>query len=100
MAQAGVARRRLAVCFQVCALAAPLLSLNGCDDPGKDTKFEDVKISGKTFHLELALEQDKRFKGLSDRESIPADGGMLFVFPQPVTSSFVMRDCPVPIDII
>jgi uncharacterized membrane protein (UPF0127 family) len=25
---------------------------------------------------------------------------MLFVFPRPVTTHFVMRDCPVPIDII
>jgi uncharacterized protein len=63
-------------------------------------QYEDVTIAGKKFKLELALDQDTRFKGLSGRTEIPADGGMLFVFPRPVTTSFVMRDCPVPIDII
>ena len=59
-----------------------------------------VTIGGKPFTLELALENAKRFKGLSGRTSIPADGGMLFVFPYAVQQSFVMRDCPVDIDII
>jgi uncharacterized protein len=59
-----------------------------------------VKINGKTFHLELALDPQTRFKGLSDRTSIDPDGGMLFVFARPETLNFVMRDCPVPIDII
>lgn len=59
-----------------------------------------VTIGGKTFTLELAMENAKRFKGLSDRTSIPADGGMLFVFPFAAQQNFVMRDCPVDIDII
>jgi uncharacterized membrane protein (UPF0127 family) len=61
---------------------------------------EDVTISGRKFKLELATDQTQRMNGLSFRETIAADGGMLFVFPRPVTTAFVMRDCPVPIDII
>jgi uncharacterized membrane protein (UPF0127 family) len=61
---------------------------------------EEVTISGRTFKLELAVTPDTRFKGLSFRETIAEDGGMLFVFPRPQTTAFVMRDCPVPIDII
>lgn len=61
---------------------------------------EEVTISGRTFKLELAVNPDTRLKGLSFRESIAENGGMLFVFPRPVTTAFVMRDCPVPIDII
>jgi len=76
----------------------------GAGGAAADTKpavqYEDVTINGKTFKLELALDVDTRFKGLSGRTEIPADGGMLFVFPRPTTSAFVMRDCPVPIDII
>jgi uncharacterized membrane protein (UPF0127 family) len=60
----------------------------------------DVQIAGRTFHLEQAPTDEKRMKGLSDRVEIAPDGGMLFVFPSPVTTSFVMRDCPIPIDII
>lgn len=63
---------------------------------------EKVTISGKEFKLELANTLETRYKGLSGRASIPANGGMLFVFPlnQVQTHGFVMRDCPVPIDII
>lgn len=59
-----------------------------------------VTIAGRAFELELALNSDTRYRGLSDRAHIPEDGGMLFVFPEPGLLSFVMRDCLVPIDLI
>lgn len=64
--------------------------------------IEKVTIAGKTFKLELAATDESRHHGLSGRTSIPEDGGMLFVFPARgvQTHGFVMRDCPVPIDII
>lgn len=64
--------------------------------------FEMVTISGKEFKLEVANTEETRYKGLSGRASIPADGGMLFVFPPRgvQTHGFVMRDCSAPIDII
>ncbi len=64
--------------------------------------IEKVTISGKEFKLEVANTEETRYKGLSGRASIPADGGMLFVFPPRgvQTHGFVMRDCPAPIDII
>ena len=57
-------------------------------------------IKGRTFTLEVALDNDARTQGLSDRKSIADDGGMLFVFPSPVQTQFVMRRCYVPIDLI
>jgi uncharacterized membrane protein (UPF0127 family) len=78
--------------------AQPAAPVNPKMNPALPT--EDVTISGRKFKLELATDPDKRMFGLSFRETIAADGGMLFVFPRPVTTSFVMRDCPVPIDII
>jgi uncharacterized membrane protein (UPF0127 family) len=74
--------------------------LVACGDVIKNSKMDDVTLDGKKFHLELALDGDTRFHGLSGRTEIAADGGMLFVFPQPVTTAFVMRDCPIAIDII
>lgn len=64
--------------------------------------FSSVRIGGKVFKLENVVTPDVRFKGLSGRTSIPDDGGMLFVFPDDMvqTMSFVMRDCPIGIDII
>jgi len=61
-----------------------------------------VEIGGRTFELELALTLQQRYQGLSDRAHVPADGGMLFVFPDDRVrvQRFVMRRCLVPIDII
>lgn len=59
-----------------------------------------VTIGGRPFELELALTPDARFQGLSDRPSLPADHGMLFVFPQARPVAFVMRRCHFPIDVI
>lgn len=62
--------------------------------------YENVTISGKKFKLELVADPVSRFKGLSGRTEIADDGGMLFVFDRPSIQQFVMRDCPIPIDII
>lgn len=78
-------------------------ALNGCGEepvaPAQDG-FERVTIDGETFTLELAADGAKRERGLSGRETIPADGGMLFVFPLPRVQRFWMKDCLAPIDII
>jgi uncharacterized membrane protein (UPF0127 family) len=72
------------------------------DAPKPDDRHARVSIAGREFNLELALDNETRFKGLSGRTEIPADGGMLFVFPDHLVNiqEFVMRDCLVPIDII
>ncbi len=73
----------------------------GKGNTATEVKKETVSIGGKTFKLELAVDAKSRFKGLSGREEIAADGGMLFAFPGPQPRLyFVMRDCPIPIDII
>jgi len=73
----------------------------GCDQSaGGDV--QSVKVGGEWFHLELAADPAVRMKGLGQRTVIDKDGGMLFVFRDPIhpQSSFVMRDCPIDIDII
>ncbi|QDU71367.1 DUF192 domain-containing protein [Mucisphaera calidilacus] len=82
----------------------------GCDPAPKspeqirqaiaDADIQPVTINGKTFNLEIAATHDKRVQGLSDRESIADDGGMIFVFKAPARRAFVMRRCLVPIDIL
>lgn len=103
--------RRIAVCVAGLSL---VLTLSACgnggetaDQPERDAangtaQLETIAfpLKGQTFTLELALDHETRAQGLSDRESIPADGGMLFVFPSPVKTQFVMRRCYVPIDLI
>ncbi|MEL7088187.1 MAG: DUF192 domain-containing protein [Planctomycetota bacterium] len=76
-----------------------VLTLIGCGGDGL-TGTRDVEIGGETFTLELAMTGPARLQGLSDRESIADDGGMLFVFPNEAEREFVMRRCLVPIDIL
>ncbi|WP_432799979.1 DUF192 domain-containing protein [Poriferisphaera sp. WC338] len=78
-----------------------LLGLMGCSaSQVSSSNSVDITLRGRQFQLELALTQAARFKGLSDRASIPENTGMLFVFPQADYRGFVMRRCLVPIDLI
>lgn len=104
MAALQLTRRSIVSFLPRVAMAAALacsLALSACDEPPvDDEKFAKVTIKDKEFKLELALDDTKRFKGLSDRKEIAKDGGMLFVFKRAEEREFVMRDCPIPIDII
>lgn len=64
-------------------------------------KSIDLTIHDKKFKMELALDDETRFKGLSDKTEIPEGWGLIFAFPRVMTKlDFVMRDCPVPIDVV
>jgi uncharacterized membrane protein (UPF0127 family) len=56
-------------------------------------------LKGERFRMEVALDDPTRMQGLGGRARIDAQGGMIFVFPQAAPRSFVMRDCPIPIDL-
>ncbi len=102
MARKFITRRRLVIALLLLlpvAIGGAVLVACGHVIHDND-KYNDVTIDGKKFHLELALDPDKRTLGLSGRTDIPADEGMLFVFTHPQPLGFVMRDCPIPIDII
>lgn len=79
--------------------AAAGLALKGCDDTAA-AGVEVVEIKGRKFFLEIAADNTTRTLGLGGREFIADDGGMLFVFPEPRRLNFVMRDCPIAIDVI
>jgi len=113
-----MADRRMNRALLVSLAAAATLMVgpaSGCgqskgDQPGGSTPTGEVAESGlpielvtirdKQYRLELASTASSRFKGLSDRETIPENGGMLFAFARPERRYFVMRDCLTSIDII
>lgn len=79
--------------------------LKACEQPPQkliNGAVATVKISGQTYKLDIAANDAVRMKGLGERTSIPDDGGMIFVFPpsQVRVQEFLMRDCPIGIDII
>lgn len=61
---------------------------------------QSVMINGHTIRVAVATTPAAHYQGLSDRPSICADCGMLFVFPQANNTSFVMRRMSFPLDII
>jgi len=75
-----------------------LLGLVGCDPA--PAGYQRVIIQGERFDLELAVTPEAREKGLMGRESVPEDGGMLFVFPDLARRGFWMKNCLTDIDLI
>jgi uncharacterized membrane protein (UPF0127 family) len=59
------------------------------------TVAPDLKIEA-----ELAYTDETRMRGLMFRESLPADSGMLFIFPYVDIHSFWMKNTLIPLDIL
>ncbi len=100
---------RAAVPVLVLSLATMpmVMTMTGCPPvPEAQTEITgnlaEVRIKGARYTLEVAAVPDVRTKGLGGRTEIAETGGMIFVFPpsQVDVHEFVMRDCPIDIDII
>lgn len=59
-----------------------------------------VKINETSILAEIADTEEERSKGLSGRESLAEDEGLLFVFEEPGLYGFWMKDMNFAIDII
>lgn len=59
-----------------------------------------IKVNGVSVNVELALTPESQIRGLSGRNELKEDDGMLFVFNNIGYHSFWMKDMKFPIDII
>ena len=59
-----------------------------------------VVLGGKTFSVEIADTQEEHALGLMFRDSMPADHGMIFLFPNEAPRSFWMKNTRIPLDIM
>jgi uncharacterized membrane protein (UPF0127 family) len=59
-----------------------------------------VELGGKHFGVEIADTREKQALGLMFRDSMPADQGMLFIFPNEAPRSFWMRNTRISLDIM
>lgn len=66
----------------------------------KNSEFSSIKIGQNTWNIEIANETNERIQGLSGRESLELNKGLLFIFPQEDFHSIWMKDMEFPIDII
>ncbi len=69
------------------ALGSVLLAA-GCDPAAKVERVAtpgqvvELEVNGKKVQAELAIDDDSRTRGLMFRESMAADAGMLFIWPE------------------
>jgi uncharacterized membrane protein (UPF0127 family) len=63
-------------------------------------KPTQIRIDGVTLTVELATTPAEQSKGLSGRDSLPPDHGMLFVFASEGMWGFWMKDMKFSLDII
>lgn len=59
-----------------------------------------IVVGGKQLSVEVAYTDEEKEKGLSGRDSLDPNSGMLFVWDEPDTVSMWMKDTKIPLDII
>lgn len=59
-----------------------------------------IEIGDKKYEVSLATTEEEREQGLQGKEKLKDNEGMLFVYEEPQTVSFWMKDTKIPLDII
>ncbi len=80
-------------------IAASLLSLlllQGCAHSSQSR----VQLRGEWFKVEIADDDASRTRGLMFRRDLPADQGMLFIFPDEEMRGFWMKNTYISLDIL
>jgi uncharacterized membrane protein (UPF0127 family) len=77
--------------------------LAGCGGDGSDSSAAHAVLSHgdheKTIAVEIADTPSEREQGLMNRETLAADAGMAFVFPEDVRGAFWMKNTLIPLSI-
>jgi uncharacterized membrane protein (UPF0127 family) len=87
--------RRFVLATTLLVLAAAACSW---DDRGATVELRTAEET-TTVDIEVADTPEERQRGLSGRDELDADAGMLFVFGEPVTQTFWMKDTRIPLSI-
>ena len=69
----------------------------GCQ---RQTELRMIEINSHKLRVEISDSQAKRAKGLSNRDSMPENNGMLFIFDGYQQPYFWMKDMRFPLDIM
>jgi len=65
-----------------------------------DRGLADIRIGRARFFVEIADEPEEYSRGLSGREKLAANKGMLFIFSQPGNYGFWMKEMKFPLDFV
>ncbi len=63
-------------------------------------ELQPLQIGNQSFFIEVATTPAERQQGLMNRESLPANQGMLFVFEDEAPRNFWMKNTLIPLDMI
>ncbi len=88
-------RRSRRLSFRLGLFAGLLLVLGACS-----ASEPQVVLRGQTFNVDLAVSREEQARGLMFVESMPANRGMLFIFPGEAPRSFWMKNTRIPLDIL
>lgn len=66
----------------------------------RDGDVQTLSLAGESFTVELATTPASRQRGLMHRQALPADRGMLFIFPDEAPRTFWMKQVRFAIDIL
>ena len=79
-------------------LILSLVFLASCKTQGEEGVV--IEIGDKTFVAEIADTDQERATGLMNRDSMPNNHGMLFIFEDQQNRSFWMKNTKIPLDMI
>ncbi len=74
--------------------------LNDFQPVSENNKINFIKIGDKKIKVELATTEKEQARGLSGRNGLVEDTGMLFIFDKIAKYSFWMKEMNFPIDMI
>jgi uncharacterized protein len=73
---------------------------HSADRPPSTVTFEDQEdMSASTLWVDVADDDGERRRGLMHVEHLPVDEGMAFVFDEPTSGTFWMKDTLIPLSI-
>jgi len=81
-------------------LLVPIILLVSYLLASNSQKKNQLKVGSATVNIEIADTGEERSRGLSDRESLCSDCGLLFIFDEPGFYPFWMRRMNFDIDIL
>lgn len=76
------------------------LVLTGCQSVIQADDISTIKINGKSFEVEVADTPQKKSKGLSGKEELDKNKGMLFLYGKEQRPEFWMKDMSFSLDFI
>lgn len=93
-----IVSKRIIITIIVAALAGLMILFFWTNYTSKDVT--KVVLGEQLFSLEIARSPEQHYRGLSGKEYLCNNCGLLFLFNEPARKTFVMRDMLFPLDII